>query len=74
MWSLLSSCFDQRFHVAEVALESAAATRIAIASFAGATGGGYSECAGRSGLWSPDGNAVAQAGEEPGEIAIARLA
>jgi predicted amidohydrolase len=47
---------------------------VAIASFAGATGGGYTECAGRSGLWSPDGDAVAQAGEEPGEIAIARLA
>jgi predicted amidohydrolase len=46
---------------------------VAIASFAGATGGGYSECAGRSGLWSPDGNAVAQAGREPGEIAIAQL-
>ena len=48
-------------------------TWVAIASFAGATGGGYTECAGCSGLWSPDGNAVAQAGEEPGEIAIARL-
>jgi predicted amidohydrolase len=48
-------------------------TWVAIASFAGATGGGYTECAGRSGLWSPDGNAVAQAGVEPGEIAIARL-
>jgi predicted amidohydrolase len=46
---------------------------VAIASFAGATGGGYSECAGRSGLWSPDGNPVAQAGEGPGEIAIAQL-
>ena len=30
-------------------------TWVAIASFAGATGGGYTECAGRSGLWSPDG-------------------
>ena len=47
---------------------------VAIASFAGATGGGYTECAGRSGLWSPGGEAVAQAGEEPGAIAIARLA
>ena len=48
-------------------------TWVAIASFAGATGGGYTECAGRSGLWSPDGNPVAQAGEGPGEIAIAQL-
>ena len=49
-------------------------TWVAIASFAGATGGGYTECAGCSGLWSPDGNAVAQVGEDPGEIASARLA
>ena len=48
-------------------------TWVAVASFAGATGGGYTECAGRSGLWSPDGNPVAQAGEGPGEIAIAQL-
>jgi predicted amidohydrolase len=65
----------------ERALQDARASRIAaslgtwvaIASFAGATGGGYTECAGRSGLWSPDGNPVAQAGEGPGEIAIAQL-
>jgi predicted amidohydrolase len=65
----------------ERALQDARASRIAaslgtwvaIASFAGATGGGYTGCAGRSGLWSPDGNPVAQAGEEPGGIAIARL-
>jgi predicted amidohydrolase len=48
-------------------------TWVAIASFAGATGGGYTECAGRSGLWSPDGTVLAQAGQEPGEIAVARL-
>ena len=65
----------------ERALQDARASRIAaslgtwvaIASFAGATGGGYTECAGRSGIWSPDGNPVAQAGEGPGEIAIAQL-
>jgi predicted amidohydrolase len=65
----------------ERALQDARASRIAaslgtwvaIASFAGATGGGYTECAGHSGLWSPDGNPVAQAGEGPGEIAIAQL-
>ena len=49
-------------------------TWVAVASFAGTTGGGYTECAGRSGLWSPDGYAVAQAGKEPGEIVSARLA
>jgi predicted amidohydrolase len=67
---------DERALQDERASRIAASMRtwVAIASFAGATGGGYSECAGRSGLWSPDGNAVAQAGEEPGEIVIARLA
>lgn len=50
------------------------ATWVAIASFAGATGGGYTECAGRSGIWSPDGILVAQAGERPGEIASMLIA
>ena len=49
-------------------------TWVAIASFAGATGGGYTECAGCSGLWSPDGYVVAQVGADPGEIAAGRLA
>jgi predicted amidohydrolase len=44
-------------------------TWVAIASFAGATGGGYTECAGRSGLWSPDGTVVAQAGQDRGRAA-----
>ena len=39
---------------------------VAIASFAGATGGGYTDCAGRSGIWSPDGTLAVQAGTEPG--------
>jgi predicted amidohydrolase len=67
---------DERTLQDERASQMAASlgTWVAIASFAGATGGGYTECAGRSGLWSPDGEAVAQAGEEPGEIACARLA
>ena len=67
---------------AERAMQDERASRIAaqlgiwlaVASFAGATGGGYTGCAGRSGIWSPDGEAVAQAGQEPGEIASALLA
>ena len=46
---------------------------VAIASFAGATGGGYTECAGRSGVWSPDGALAAQAGTEPGAVVSALL-
>jgi predicted amidohydrolase len=46
---------------------------VAIASFAGATGGGYTECAGRSGVWSPDGALAVQAGPEPGAVVSARL-
>jgi predicted amidohydrolase len=67
---------DERAVQDERAGQMAASLRtwVAIASFAGATGGGYTECAGRSGLWSPYGEAVAQAGEEPGEIACAMLA
>ena len=47
---------------------------VVIASFAGATGGGYDRPAGRSGIWTPDGVAVARAGREPGEVARATLA
>lgn len=46
---------------------------VAIASFAGATGGGYTECAGRSGVWSPDGTLAVQAGTEPGAVVSALL-
>jgi predicted amidohydrolase len=46
---------------------------VAIASFAGATGGGYTDCAGRSGLWSADGALAAQAGTGPGGIVSALL-
>jgi predicted amidohydrolase len=46
---------------------------VAIASFAGATGGGYTECAGRSGLWSADGALAVQAGTEPGAVVSALL-
>ncbi len=46
---------------------------VTVASFAGSTGGGYAPAAGGSGVWSPDGVAVAEAGSEPGAIARATL-
>ena len=44
---------------------------VAFASFAGPTGSGYPETAGRSGIWAPGGNQVVRAGRAPGEIARA---
>jgi predicted amidohydrolase len=41
---------------------------VAVASFAGPTGGGYERTAGRSAVWAPDGTVVAQAGPETGAI------
>lgn len=46
---------------------------VAVASFAGSTGGGFAEAAGRSAIWRRDGVAIAQAGPEPGAIAHATL-
>lgn len=46
---------------------------VAVASFAGPTGGGYARTAGRSGIWTADGVEVARAGAEPGAIATATL-
>ncbi len=46
---------------------------VAMASFAGATGGGYERAAGRSGISGPDGVAVIRAGLETGEIVRATL-
>jgi len=46
---------------------------VAVASFAGSTGGGYAQAAGCSGLWTSGGVAVAQAGPETGAIARATL-
>ncbi|MFI6784714.1 carbon-nitrogen hydrolase family protein [Micromonospora sp. NPDC050276] len=40
---------------------------VAVASFAGSTGGGYTEAAGRSGVWTPDGEVFSRTGTEPGE-------
>jgi predicted amidohydrolase len=46
---------------------------VAVASFAGPTGGGYDRAAGRSAIWTPDGVLAARAGPEPGAIAQATL-
>ena len=46
---------------------------VAIASFAGSTGGGYAQAAGRSSIWRSDGVVIAQAGPEAGAIAHATL-
>jgi predicted amidohydrolase len=46
---------------------------VAVASFAGPTGGGFDDTAGRSAIWSPDGVVIARAGREPGDIARATL-
>jgi predicted amidohydrolase len=46
---------------------------VALASFAGSTGGGYHHSAGRSGIWSPAGSVVAQAGSETGAVVRATL-
>ena len=46
---------------------------VAMASFAGATGGGYDEAAGGSGIWAPDGTVVNQAGRETGAFARTTL-
>jgi predicted amidohydrolase len=46
---------------------------VAVASFAGSTGGGYARSAGRSGIWTPDGKVIARAGPEAGAIASATL-
>jgi len=46
---------------------------VAFASFAGPTGGGYSETAGSSAIWSAEGVAVARTGRQTGGIARAAL-
>ena len=46
---------------------------VAFASFAGATGSGYHETAGRSAIWDRSGTALAQAGPAPTDIARAEL-
>ncbi|HZM83706.1 MAG TPA: carbon-nitrogen hydrolase family protein [Candidatus Limnocylindrales bacterium] len=46
---------------------------VALASFAGPTGGGFTETAANSAIWSPDGTIVAQAGPTPGSVIAATL-
>jgi predicted amidohydrolase len=46
---------------------------VAFASFAGPTGSGFPETAGRSGIWSPTGAQAARAGRAPGEFVRATL-
>ncbi|MEN3310185.1 MAG: hypothetical protein V7603_6387 [Micromonosporaceae bacterium] len=46
---------------------------VAVASFAGPTGGGYTGTAGRSSIVTPDGAVLARAGTEPGATARATL-
>ncbi len=42
---------------------------VAVASFAGSTGGGYVDTAGRSAIWAPGGAIVAEAGPDAGDSA-----
>lgn len=46
---------------------------VVIASFAGSTGGGFTEAAGRSEIWTSEAVVVARAGPAPGGIAYAEL-
>lgn len=46
---------------------------VAVASFAGSTGGGYARAAGGSGIWAAGGVVVSRAGPETGAIASATL-
>jgi predicted amidohydrolase len=46
---------------------------VAVASFAGSAGGGYTRAAGRSSVWNRDGVVVVGAGPEPGAVARATL-
>jgi predicted amidohydrolase len=46
---------------------------VAMASFAGSTGGGYAQAAGCSGIWTSGGVTVARTGPETGAIASATL-
>ena len=66
---------DETFVLEERARRIAADHRVwvAMASFAGSTGGGYGKAAGCSGIWTSSGVRVAGAGWEPGAIAAATL-
>ncbi|MEU8283659.1 carbon-nitrogen hydrolase family protein [Micromonospora sp. NPDC048905] len=64
-----AAVMDQRAH----RIATAHRVWVAVASFAGSTGGGFTEAAGRSGVWTPEGEVVARAGTEPGESVGASL-
>jgi len=69
--------FEKDAHVpVERAHRTAAAygVHVAVAAFAGPTGQGYTRTAGRSGIWSREGEQLARSGPEPGAIARAVLA
>ncbi len=46
---------------------------VATASFAGATGGGFTETAGRSAIWRADGTPATELDREPGQVASTTL-
>ena len=56
-----------------VAIARECGAYVALASFAGPTGGGYDRTAGTSAIWSRDGTVLARAGAQPGAIARAPL-
>ncbi|MBB2940958.1 putative amidohydrolase [Actinoplanes lutulentus] len=47
---------------------------VATAAFAGPTGGGFDRTSGRSGIWSAQGELLAEAGAAPGEFAVTTFA
>jgi predicted amidohydrolase len=47
---------------------------VAVASFAGSTGGGFAQAAAHSAIWAPNGAVMDEAGPEPGAIARATFA
>ncbi|RBM11694.1 carbon-nitrogen hydrolase family protein [Streptomyces sp. PT12] len=65
---------EARVHAGRARRVAAAhGTPVAIASFAGPTGGGYAETAGRSAVFDATGAVLAEAGPEPNAFATARL-
>jgi predicted amidohydrolase len=56
-----------------VGIARACRAYVAFASFAGPTGGGFDRTAGTSTIWAPEGEPIARAGVEPGEVVRALL-
>lgn len=46
---------------------------VALSSFAGSTGGGYTSAAGESAIWRPDGSVAARATSAVGDLAVATI-